>query len=354
MGTAPCSKCSDVEVGGLKNNISRVLTRGFTRGVDDGGLGTEDHGYETRSSFGSKHARTFDTKNRFVDANTESRKIKDKLLQASRAGKYKALVEAVHEGADIHCRTLREQTPLMLVAGSHSKEAVDAMKFLIDAMADIEAKDEGGWTPLLHACRNNQEDAVNHLLEVQASLKARSVDGKTAVMLAAMDGAHNLVHILVTKKAQIDKKDERGWSVLFFACEDGNHDLVKLLLKKSANARDKAKDSTTPLMVAAETGSKKIGLKLVRKVDKDKGENKLKYINAWNVQGNTALMLCLRAQKEEFAEWLLEEGADVTRANTDGEDALEIADMLGMHSIKNKLEMKSRLATEAEAAGQMG
>jgi ankyrin repeat protein len=64
---------------------------------------------------------------------------------------------------------------------------------------------------------------------------------------------------------------------------------VKWLLKKQANARDKSKDQTTPLMVSAENGSKKIGLKLVKK-----NAN----VNARNVQGNTALMLSLRAQKE--------------------------------------------------------
>jgi len=335
MGTTACSQIEQVQ-----SQLSRSLTGVLRRGNSVEGVGDDAEGGAKNRVFGK--GRGFDAKNRNEDATSEMRKRQERLVQASRAGKYKYTVESVAEGADIHGKTLRGQTPLMMCAGSHSKEALETMKFLVDALADVEAKDEMGWTPLLHACRNNQVEIVGYLLEMNASLKARSSDGKTAVMLAAMDSTDNLVINLVNKKAQIDKKDERGWSVLFFACEDGRHDLVKWLLKKQANARDKAKDQTTPLMVAAENGSKKIGMKLVKK---------LANINARNVQGNTALMLSLRAQKEEFAEWLLEEGADVTARNADDEDALEIADLLGMHSIKNKLEMKARLASEEAVAG---
>jgi len=335
------AQCSQLEV---SNQITSQLSRAFTSnfgGASTNGTGAVEDGAKNH---GSKNAaRAFDANNRSEDATSELRKRQDRLIQAARAGKYKYTVEAVAEGADIQGTTLRGQTPLMLCSGSHSKEAIETMKFIVDAMADVEAKDEAGWTPLLHACRNNQTESVSYLLEMNASLKARATDGKTAVMLAAMDSADGLVINLVQRKAQIDKKDERGWSVLFFACEDGRHDLVRWLLKKQANARDKSKDQTTPLMVAAENGSKKIGQKLVKK---------LANVNARNVQGNTALMLSLKAQKEEFAEWLLEEGADVTSRNADDEDALEIADMLGMHSIKNKLEMKARLANEEVVAGQ--
>jgi ankyrin repeat protein len=337
----PCSQIqTSLENTKINSQLSRLLTTTLLRtGTKDG----EAEGDDAHARFGLRsHTRGFDPNRREEDATAEFRKRQDRLIQAARAGKYKMTVESVADGADIHCTTLRGQTPLMLCAGSHSKEALDTMKFLVEAMADVEAKDEAGWTPLLHSCRNNQNDIVNYLLECGASLKARSTDGKTAVMLAAMDSADQLVMSLLTKKAQIDKKDENGWSVLFFACQDGRHDLVKWLLKKQANTRDKAKDSTTPLMVAAENGSKKIGMKLFKK---------LANINARNVQGNTALMLSLRAQKEEFADWLVDAHADVTAKNADDEDALEIADMLGMHSIKNKLEMKARMANE-EALGQ--
>mmetsp|Transcript_122347 Transcript_122347/g.228649 ORF Transcript_122347/g.228649 Transcript_122347/m.228649 type:complete len:348 (+) Transcript_122347:96-1139(+) len=337
---AGINKCTSVTFG---NDSALAKSLGTRMSLDSIGneAGGEDAGNATsRSGILAKNQKVFNVA-RVADEASELRKLQDRLVQASRAGDFKKVVDAVAEGADVHSKTLRGQSPLMLASGSHSKGAKESVSFLVDTMADIEAKDESGWTPLLHACRNNQQEIVSYLLETNASLKARTNDGKTAVMLAAMDSADSLVISLVQRKAQIDKKDERGWSVLFFACEDGRHDLVKWLLKKQANARDKSKDNTTPLMVAAENGSKKIGQKLAKKNGN---------INARNVQGNTALMISLRAQKEEFAEWLLEEGADVTARNGDDEDALDIADMLGMHSIKNKLEMKARLASEEVVA----
>jgi len=350
MGAAQFSKCGVVEVSELKHPLPRLLTKRNVHGVEDGEVNENSKAKtETRSSSRRKSAKHFDT-GRSACIDDGPRKLTEKLLRAARAGKYKPLVEAVQEGADIHCRSLRNQTPLMLVACSDKGETIDAMNFLIEAMADIEAKDEAGWTPLLHACRNSREDSVKHLLQANASVKARSADGKTAVMLAAMDGSLNLVHILLTQKAAIDKKDDEGCSALFFACGDGNNDLVKLLLNKSANARDKAQDNTTPLMLAAGNGSIRIGQKLVKNAEKR--ENKLKYINTWSTLGNTALMSALLAQQDEFANWLVDEGADVTRVNTDGEDAAEIADRLGMHSIKHRIELKAREATEAELASQ--
>lgn len=267
------------------------------------------------------------------DDQTISRKVQEQLSQAARSGDFKRAVDAVADGADVMYRDVRGQDAMMFVAASSGKGTTECLKFLVQSESDLEAKDENGWTPILHACRNNRPETVKFLLDSNASIKARANDGKTCLMLATMEGADSLVMTLVKSQAQVDKKDEGGWSVLFYACRDGRKDLVRWLLDHSANAREKAKDGSTPLMVAGQDGNVKIGRMLVKK-----GAS----INAKKISGDTALMMCLKERNEEYAKWLLEDCAEVGAKNQENITAIDIADSLEMTSMKNKLEIMHR------------
>ena len=70
------------------------------------------------------------------------------------------------------------QTPLMVAARDESAEAVQA---LIDAGADLEARTEDGWTPLMYAAERSQSsDVVQTLLNAGADASPKDRDGKTA------------------------------------------------------------------------------------------------------------------------------------------------------------------------------
>lgn len=273
---------------------------------------------------------------RLPDASAEAHH-QEQLIMAARAGDYTRTVDAIADGCDIHGTTLRGQTPLMLAASSRGKAAVDTVRFLLDTMADVEAKDEAGWTAVLHGCRNNQTQCVEVLIERKASIKARANDGKTAIMLATLESADQLAMTLVNLKAPLDKKDDRGWTALFYACEDGRADLVHWLLKKQASAKDRAKDGYTALMLAAQCGSKKTGIRLLKMQANP---------NAKDQTGHTALMIGLKYQRDEFSNMILEEPIDVLATNIENEDAIEIADYSGMAIIKGKLMVKARVAQE--------
>lgn len=309
------------------------------------------------------HSRHFAAGDRGHDNESESRRLHRRLVLGTRSGDFKRTVDAVSDGADIHFKDLRGQTALMLAAASYGKrvstscsrdsvddlqkdpealeeinDVVRIMKFLIGAKADVEARDDMGWSALLHACRNSHEQNVDFLLKSGASIKARGNDGKTALMLAAMEGADGLVHLLIEQKAQIDKKDEDGWSVLLYACKEGRKDLVKSLLEKGASAQEKAKDGTTAIMVAAEHGNLRVGKLLVKKGA---------LCNLTNSQGNTALMLSLMDLQEDFAFFLINDcNVDVTVKNQEELAAVNIADRHGMISMKGQLEIKGRIQAE--------
>eukprot|EP00930_Biecheleria_cincta_P017410 TRINITY_DN13854_c0_g1_i2.p1 TRINITY_DN13854_c0_g1~~TRINITY_DN13854_c0_g1_i2.p1 ORF type:complete len:518 (-),score=110.60 TRINITY_DN13854_c0_g1_i2:161-1573(-) len=264
------------------------------------------------------------------------------LLEACRAGNFQHVIDAMKQGADVNCVSLRGQTPLMLACGSKSPGAVDCVRFLLEAEADIEVKDETGWTALLHAVRSSCQEQVSMLLDMQADVKVKSLDGRTPVMLAILEGHDDLCQLLVQSQAALDKKDDRGWSVLFFACNEGRVEIVKWLLKLACDpAKDRTKDGHTPLMVCMNANphaSRKIG-KLLR----GKGAN----LNARDDRGATALIQALEHYKEDFAAWLVEEGADVTIKTREGVDAIDLAEERGFNALKLKLDCRARIQAEA-------
>jgi len=366
-------KCSNIEVtvdskihglASSSNNSPRSM--GFLDDVSSG----SDHrpsrvGQKVRGVL-SRPINVFEVGGRSQDGEHEIRRIQKRLTSAARSGDFKAAVDAITDGANLHLKDLRGQTPLMLAAASYGKgptllgrggddvdnlrdgknedehqpldDVLRTIKFLVDAKADVEAKDELGWTALLHACRNNQQKNVDFLLQRGASMKARSNDGRTAMMLAALESADLLVQYLIKQKAQIDKKDEDGCSVLFYACREGRRDLVKALLDKGANAKEKAKDGSTPLMVAAEGGHVRVGKLLVKKGA---------MCDLKNAHGNTALLIALTFAQEEYAMFLIDDcNADVTIKNQEEDMAVNVADMQGMMSVKSHLEVKGRIQGE--------
>jgi len=271
--------------------------------------------------------------------------LNENLLKASRGGDFKATVDALNAGAYIHSQSLRNQTPLMLAAGSPGKEACDCVKFLLEAEAEVESKDDSGWTALMFACRNKQQDQVALLLEHMANVRVCALDGQTPVMLAALEGGEHLIQHLAENQATLDKKDDRGWTVLYTACDMGNVELVKWLLKKQMSPKDKAKDGRTPLITAvnAPRHATRVALHLMKKNAS---------VNLKTANGNTALMVALQNDKEDFADFLMEEqpDLDVLQKNANGEDAFEIAERKGLHALKIKIDLRSRMQAEALAA----
>jgi len=269
----------------------------------------------------------------------EKKKVQESLYEACRAGDFRKVVQAITEGSDIHAPNNRGCSPLMLASVSYSKGNMDCVKFLVEALSELEAKDDNGWTPLLHACRNSQTSICEFLLESKASVKTRSKDGRTCVMMACMDGAESLCFSLVNKKVGVDKKDDLGWTLLFYATHENRSELVKWLLKKTANVKDKAKDGTTALMLSANNGNKLIANSLIKK---------LCNVNQKNAMGGTALMMAIRAHKEEFFEYMLDQpGIDLGIKNVENEDASEVANQEGYHAFKMKIDTKARLLEDA-------
>ncbi len=75
----------------------------------------------------------------------------------------------------------------------------DAVQALIDAGANVNAKDEYGWTALMEAAARGHTATVQALLDAGANVNAQGTFGATALMKAQENGHTEVVEIL--KKA---------------------------------------------------------------------------------------------------------------------------------------------------------
>ncbi|XP_068627914.1 ankyrin repeat, SAM and basic leucine zipper domain-containing protein 1-like [Battus philenor] len=152
----------------------------------------------------------------------------------------------------------------------------------------LNVKLDSGWTPLIHACFQAQDNIVRMLLDKGAdpNLHADSMTsamaacsnssasdgviykivsyliekdcrlnigdryGQTALMRAISNGRTAVVQLLLDRNVNIEMRDQQGWTALFWAVHHNKPDLVEILIKHGARLNEVDRSSRTPLELA--------------------------------------------------------------------------------------------------------
>ena len=107
------------------------------------------------------------------------------------------------------------------------------VKALLDAGADVDAKNHSGFTALMFV-RNGGTEIVQILLDAGADLDAKEHDGTTPLMAAAATGESEIVQALVEAGAGVNAKNSKDYSALMLAEEEGYPEIIELLKKAGA------------------------------------------------------------------------------------------------------------------------
>ena len=108
----------------------------------------------------------------------------------------------------LSCRDRRSSTAL------HVVESLETCNYLIEARADVNAKDHLGWTPLHQAAGCGRAEVTSALVEAGADLKAKDKKGRLAIHEAK---TLEVLKILIEARADIHAVDDQGHNVLDIA-----------------------------------------------------------------------------------------------------------------------------------------
>ncbi len=120
-----------------------------------------------------------------------------------------------------------------LMAAAYAGE-LERVNSLIAAGADVNVRDELGWSPLMKACYNAElkhgfADVVQVLIAAGADIEAPIGYGVRPLMLASGYGETAVVEVLLQAGADVLAKNEGGFTALMMVKQKHYVDVVNLL-----------------------------------------------------------------------------------------------------------------------------
>ncbi len=143
----------------------------------------------------------------------------------------------VQKGANVNGRDDVGYSPLHLAA---QERASDSVRALLDLGADPEARDERGNTPLHVAAGTGHDTVVRYLVDRGANIEATNNDGETALHAAVAEANDAARTALIQRGANVNATDNFKRTPLHLAAYNNDEFAVESLLRSGANpvARD--------------------------------------------------------------------------------------------------------------------
>jgi ankyrin repeat protein len=188
----------------------------------------------------------------------------------------KILLEA---GADAQARDKRGRTALICAASTiihiyvspevsvnEAPNFDETVRLLVNAGIDINAKDSAGETALMNLLSNNTESALPYktLLDAGADVNIANKDGDTIVTELIIRGIKNMdiLKILLDAGAPVNAQNNDGLTPLMIAARESGRrgniycNIVELLIKAGADPYILSKEGKTALDYADKTSKK--------------------------------------------------------------------------------------------------
>ena len=132
----------------------------------------------------------------------------------------------------------------------HSRQF--ALKSLLTAGVDIDARDEADRTVLMHASFNRYlEDIVQQLIDAGANVNARDAQGRTALMYASAIGNTKIVEKLLAAGADVSAKDAQDRTASVYANSTDLYTEIGIKIKYDISVDDESRQNIMRLLSSA-------------------------------------------------------------------------------------------------------
>lgn len=205
------------------------------------------------------------------------------------------------------------------------------VRLLVNKGADVNRRDDQGYTPLTSAVRQRYTDMIGVLLDLKADANMANADGMTPLLEAVMRDDVASIKMLLALGADKEAHGPEGLDPLVLSIEEQKYEAAKTLIDAGAKVSVAAGDQRlTPLMIAAAQSAPAEGSIFVpsstRPIDIAKALIKQGAdLNAKDKDGMTALMVAASHNNAPMVGLLLQSGADAAAKNDRGQTALDIA-----------------------------
>lgn len=233
-----------------------------------------------------------------LDLNSQHATAGTALMFASAQGNIEAVRLFLKRGADPNAVHHKVQlTALHLASGSG---VVDVCEELIRHSANLEARDNQGWTPLMFCAQEGRLDCLELLLKNGADVNAADFAGRNSLMQAARCGFPEIAIRLLEAGANVHAAS--GWAnSLIVAATEGKTQVGEILLDHGALIDElNLKEGYSALMMAAIGGHQEFVEMLIRR-----GAN-VNLVTEWNV---CAMTMAMRGNQESIQTLLKNVGA---------------------------------------------
>ena len=176
----------------------------------------------------------------------------DPIHYAAKSGDIAGVQAELDRGVDVNAKSEGGSTPLHGAAeGGHG----EIVELLIAAGADLHARTVpmlggGGWTPLHSAARQGHREIVELLIANGSDVNSKDSTGKSSLHDAALEGHKEIVELLITKGADLNTESGYYGTPLHVAAGIGHEEIVELLIANGANVNVKDGFGRTPLDTA--------------------------------------------------------------------------------------------------------
>jgi ankyrin repeat protein len=182
----------------------------------------------------------------------------------------------IEHGGDPSSKSRLGTTPLMQAAYDAIPWAVE---FLIRRGAVVNDMDMNSETALHYACRGipdevgpgssatESAEAIRFLLDKGANVNAKDNEGRTPLMIASRAGIPLIVGFLLNRRAQTNVQDKTGWSALMYAAEANRTEVIKVLVQNGADLKLKNSKGQTALSIAKEREASSKAYELLKSLE---------------------------------------------------------------------------------------